>query len=63
MFENIRKCLDEYENAINASKDGNVTTGQERTIFRFEMHLAEELIEEDYIDSKLLANIILAAQF
>lgn len=63
MFENIRKCLDEYENAVNASKDGRLLAEKERTIFRFEMHLAEELIEEDYIDSKLLANIILAASF
>ena len=60
MFENIKKCLDKYED-INCSRDiFNLSEEEIDTIKYFELHLAKALMKE--LDSEKVAKIILAAK-
>ena len=64
MFENIRKCLDEYED-INCNRDiFNLSEEEIDTIKYFELHLAKVLMKEDkrHLDSEKVAKIILATK-
>ena len=56
MFENVRKCLDEFENTVHKI---NYTTEDENVIMYFNLHLAEALMK-DFSDSERVARIILA---
>lgn len=59
MFNNVKKCLDNYENSYNKL----VKTDSEEylnDILYFEMHLAEELMKNKHCDSEKLARIIMA---
>ena len=70
MFENIKKTLSELEDAIHFLENGNCDEDKksdvtafvnaENIINYFELHLAESMMKDRYIDVKKLAEIILA---
>ncbi len=64
MFENIRKVLDEFENAYNnVQKNGwNVSKEGQDTIEYFSVHLAKALMQDEYILDTSVAKIILATR-
>lgn len=58
MFENIRKCLEEFEETINKA---NPSTKEDKDIIcYFDLHLAKALIKD--WDAEKVAKIILAAK-
>lgn len=63
-FNNVTKCLDQFSSVANSE---NAMTGdfneEEMDILEyFELHLAEALMKERFIDAAKLAKIILAAK-
>ena len=56
MFENVRKCLDEFENTV---KRFNYTEEEDNILMYFNIHLAEALMK-DCRESEKVARIILA---
>ena len=64
MFENIRKCLDRYEEVVKKahsnSFDCELTKEEERILFYFPLHLAEEMMLDKQIDENRVAKIIFA---
>lgn len=67
MFENIRKCLDDYEKAVEkVHTDSNATTEDWNTIEYFDVDLAKAMMIDMnrglYKDDEKIAKIILAAR-
>ena len=70
MFKDVRRILDEFEKALNDLKVGvddsdegvRVYTNAENTFNYFELHLAECLMKNRYINAKKVAQIILAVK-
>lgn len=62
MFENIRKCLDEFEETINkANVNWNSITKEDEDILNyFNLNLAKALMKD--WESEKIAKIILAAK-
>lgn len=59
MFDDIKKCLDDYEDSYNKL----MKTDEEEyvnDVLYFEMYLAEEFMKNKYCDSEKLARIIMA---
>ena len=63
MFEDIKKTLKEAENSFEKIQEveGSDFRKHENIIMYMEMHLAEAIMQEEILDHKKLANIILAA--
>lgn len=61
MFENIRKCLDDYEQLINTAKSANreLTEEEKDFAFYFNMNFSKAIMQ-DYYESDIVAKIILA---
>ena len=60
MFENLRKCLDDFEKAFEkCCKDVN-TYEDSNIVEYFELHLAEELMKNRYCDCNKIARFIMA---
>ena len=63
MFEEIRKCLDEFENTLNeCSNKCNVNQEDKDILCYLELNLAKALLQDDSVDSAKVAKIILAAK-
>lgn len=65
MFENIRKCLDDYEKSIeDFYTDYDYTTEDKDIIDYFEMNFAKAIMKdlEIYKNDEKIAKIILAAK-
>lgn len=58
MFDKIKKCLDEFESAVEKI-DSEFTNEDKNTVEYFDLHLAEAIIEDECCDSKKIAKIIL----
>ena len=62
MFENIRKCLDEYEEIVNKVNKGEQPSKEDEAVaMYFNLHLAEALMKECGNDGIKIARIILTA--
>lgn len=60
MFDNIRKCLDDFKNVIhgkNAAR-GFLNDDEQYIVDYFEFNLAQALIKDEYIDSEKVAKFI-----
>lgn len=60
MFDNIRKCLDDFKNVINGKNAarGFLNDDEQYIVDYFEFNLAQALIKDDYIDSEKVAKFI-----
>ncbi len=62
MFENIKECLNEFEEVLHKGDSGHRLNEQEEdVIINFSLNLAKALIQDKYVDSEKVAKIILAA--
>lgn len=61
MFENIRKCLDEYEYTMNNVRFDEITKEEEDIICYFDLHISKALMT-DLCDHEKIAKIILASK-
>ena len=63
VFENIRKCLDEFEETINKANTGldSITKEDEDILNYFNLNLAKALMKD--WESEKIAKIILAAKW
>lgn len=60
LFKNIRKVLDDFENAVNKNNNGEkLTREEEANIMQSNLRLAEALIK-DWCGAEKVATIILA---
>lgn len=60
MFDNTRRCLDDFKNAItgeNAAR-GFLDNDEQYIVDYFEFNLAQALIKDEYIDSEKVAKFI-----
>lgn len=66
MFEDVKKCLDEYENIINelngCSFHYELSKEKEDYLDYFELHLAKAIMTDRFINAEKVAKIILAAK-
>jgi hypothetical protein len=64
MFEDIRKVLDDFENAYSrvVANGFDVSKEDENTIIYFNVNLAKALMQDEYTRSESVAKIILAAK-
>ena len=64
MFENIRKCLDDFEEICNkANEDKFILNTKDNDIFEFfHVNFAKAVMKDFYYDSEKIAKIILAAK-
>ena len=62
MFENIRKCLDEYEDTMNNARFDEITKDEENIILYFDLHISQALMTDLCDNSEKVAKIILAAK-
>lgn len=63
MFENIKKCLNDFENAVKKDNTlhAQLTKEEKNIIHNFDLHLAEALIRDcGECDCRRTAKIILA---
>lgn len=60
MFDNIKKCLDDFEVMWRKNEESDLSGEDLSKLLYFEMHLAEELMKNKYCYSERLAKIILA---
>lgn len=63
MFEKIKECLDEFENALEKINKGIECNDDEIEVIEyFNLNLAKLLIQDRYVDSGKVAKIIFAAK-
>ena len=64
MFENVIKCLNEFNSVINGenAKQGWFNENEEDIINYFDLHLAKALMKERYINAEKVAKFILVAK-
>ena len=62
MFDNIRKCLVDFENAIagKSAAMGFLNDDEQYIVDCFEFHLAQALIKDRYVDDEKVAKFIFA---
>lgn len=61
MFEKLKECLNEFENAFHQCESGRIDKRTEDIVVNFNLNLAKALIQEEYVDSTKVAKIIIAA--
>lgn len=64
MFENIKKCLDEFSSVLSGEDAilGQLNEQEKDIIEYFDFNLAKALIKEDYINAEKVAKFILVAK-
>ena len=64
MFDNIIKCLDEFNSVINGenAKKGFFNEKEEDIINYFDLHLAKALMKDRYVNAEKVAKFILVAK-
>lgn len=61
MFQKIKECLYNYVSVLEkAIETSDINEDEIRILEFFDMHLAEELIKDEYINHERVAKIIMA---
>lgn len=64
MFEKVKECLDEFENALQKLNEGiDYNEDDIEVIEYFNLNLAKLLMQDRYIESEQVAKIIFAAKY
>ena len=60
MFDNIRRCLDDFKNVVNSKNAarGFLNDDEQYIVDCFEFNLAQALVKDKYVDDEKVAKFI-----